>query len=83
MIALPILKTGLSMTNFRSLSVDKVTYSLSRCVNYIKQIIDKIENFTAQKGLRSILLNFLDSFDVVLVIGGHRLDETIPQVKSL
>ena len=71
------------MTNFRSLSVDKVTYSLSRCVNYIKQIIDKIENFSTQKGLRSILLNFLDSFDVVLVIGGHRLDETIPQVKSL
>ena len=83
MIALPILKTGFSMINLRSLSVDKVTYSLSRCVNYIKQIIDKIENFTAQKGLRSILLNFLDSFDVVLVIGGHRLDETIPQVKSL
>jgi hypothetical protein len=71
------------MTNFRSLSVDKVTYSLSRCVNYIKQIIDKIENFTAQKGLRSILLNFLDSFDVVLIIGGHRLDKTIPQMKSL
>jgi hypothetical protein len=71
------------MTNFRSLSVDKVTYSLSRCVNYIKQVIDKIENFTSQNGLRSILLNFLDCFDVVLVIGSHSLDETIPQVKSL
>ena len=71
------------MTNFRSLSVDKVTYPLSRCVNDIKQVIDKIENFSTQKGLRSILLKFLDSFDVVLVIGGHRLDETIPQVKSL
>jgi len=83
MIALPILKTGFSMINLRSLSVEKVTYSLSRCVNDIKQVINKIENFTSQKDLRSILLNFLDSFDVVLVIGGHRLDETIPQMKSL
>ena len=83
MIALPILKTGFSMINLRSLSVDKVTYSLSRCVNDIKQVINKIENFTSQKDLRSILLNFLDCFDVVLVIGGHRLDETIPQMKSL
>ena len=83
MIAQPILKTGFSMINLRSLSVDKVTYSLSRCINNIKQVIDKIENFSTQKGLRSILLNFLDCFDVVLVIGGHSLDETIPQVKSL